>query len=85
MTDQENQQSPEASRTPDPEATSPASGPAASPGTASAPDEGSGRFAVYDKTHLRFVGPVHNSEAKASKFAKSKDLNQKHDYEVREV
>jgi hypothetical protein len=53
---------------PDPE-------PAPAPGT-------SGRYAVYDKTLLRFVGPV--TDKRPTKAA-VKDLVGDHDHEVREV
>lgn len=40
------------------------------------------RYAVYDKEYLRFVGPVHDSKAKATKEAKDRKLSK---FEIREV
>lgn len=45
---------------------------------------GSGRFALYDKTELRFVGSVVDSR-KAANAAANHDKRKGHDYEVREV
>lgn len=49
-------------------------------------NDGSGRFAVYDKDELRFYGPVHDTRKSAddlkSKLGKDKRRGR---YEVREV
>lgn len=45
---------------------------------------GSGRFAVYDTTYLKFVGGVVDSKSKANKIAKDEGLKPGA-FEIREV
>lgn len=47
-----------------------------------AKDDDSTRYAVYDKTYLRFVGEVHKTKAAATKEAKDRKVR---DFEIREV
>lgn len=49
-------------------------------------DEGSGRFAVYDKDELRFVGSVQESRSAADKLKSARAEGKRRGrYEVREV
>lgn len=45
-------------------------------------DDAPKRFAVYDRTFLRFVGEVHDSRTAATKEARDRKVK---DFEIREV
>lgn len=87
MSDQ--QQNPDAAQTAAPQTgqTPPASSTSsAQPSAASSPaaetTTPAKRFAVYDKTYLRFVGKVHDTKKAATSEAKDRKLDK---YEIREV
>lgn len=56
--------------------------PTPAPRSTEKPAESPKRFAVYDKTYLRYVGDVHDTKAKAEKDAKARKIAK---YEIREV
>lgn len=66
-----------------PEAPEPTTAPAAEAPTLPAENSGSGRFAVYDTTLMRYVGSVSDkrpSKAEANKLVHTRDA-----YSIREV
>lgn len=60
----------------------PAPAPSSSSSSSSSTDAGSGVFAAYDRTLLRFVGGTHDTKAKAKAAAKDQGVT---DVEIREV